>query len=119
MLIRARYCWLIPYEFARLDKYGVFEPLQGGGFPPQTLPIPSFSIIITTRWSKYAPGPGVAEADGVLAPAARRTALASTDTRRIDASSNPAGLVRTLLTIMENIPAGGQIRAERCGQSGD
>ncbi len=41
--------------FARPAMNGVLDPAHGGGWEPQILSTPSFSIMITTRWSKYAP----------------------------------------------------------------
>jgi len=42
--------------------YGVLAPLHGGPLDPQILAIPQFSIIMKTRWSKYAPGGAVVAA---------------------------------------------------------
>src|SRR2546426_8700546 len=57
--ITDRYCGPNRLLFAGVNRWGKLDPLQGGGLPPQISPIPSFSIMITTTWSKYAPAGGV------------------------------------------------------------
>lgn len=41
-----------------VERYGEFDPLQGGTLGPQILLMPSFSIMIMRTWSKKAPWPG-------------------------------------------------------------